>query len=223
MSKALIVYGGWDGHQPKECAEVCRKFLAADGFSVEVSDTLDAFKDEAKLLGLDLIVPIWTMGKLTGEQGGPVFKAVASGVGIAGFHGGMGDAFRENCEWQLMTGGQFVAHPGNKIKYPVYIKDPTHPITHGLKDFVVESEQYYMHVDPSNRVLASTTLPTAGGEGPHSPNGFFEQPQIWTRMYGKGRVFYSAIGHDAEVLVQEPHLTIIKRGFKWAAEGKGKA
>src|SRR5687768_3088918 len=99
--KALIVWGGWDGHQPKEVGEIFERVLREDGFEVEVSNTLDAFLDGEKLKGLDLIVPIWTMGTITGEQLNPVVDAVKSGVGIAGCHGGMCDSFREATEWQF--------------------------------------------------------------------------------------------------------------------------
>jgi type 1 glutamine amidotransferase len=221
MASALIVWGGWNGHQPKEVAEIFRGVLAGEGFSVEVSDTLDAFKDETKLMNLDLIVPVWTMGEITGEQVTPVLKAVRDGgVGIAGCHGGMCDAFRKNCDWQFMTGGQWVAHPGNDgVKYKIHIKDPDHPITKGIKDFDVASEQYYMHVDPAIRVLATTTYPTAGVEGPHVPNGFIEMPQVWTKYYGKGRVFYNALGHHADIFDIPQAKELMRRGFKWAAKG----
>lgn len=214
--KALVVFGGWDGHQPKEVAEIFHRLLREENFDVEVSDTLDAFKDQPKLMDLSLIVPVWTMGKITAEQANPVFAAVKSGVGIAGCHGGMCDSFRENTEWQFMTGGQWVAHPGNDgTKYRVYIKDHDHPITQSLADFDVTSEQYYMHTDPSNRVLATTTFPVA--DGPHVPNGFFEMPVVWTRRYGQGRVFYNSLGHQANIVTAEPCLTIMRRGFLWAA------
>jgi type 1 glutamine amidotransferase len=221
MASALIVWGGWNGHQPKEVAEIFRGVLAGEGFNVEVSDTLDAFKDETKLMNLDLIVPVWTMGEITGEQVTPVLKAVRDGgVGIAGCHGGMCDAFRKNCDWQFMTGGQWVAHPGNDgVKYKIHIKDPDHPITKGIKDFDVASEQYYMHVDPAIRVLATTTYPTAGVEGPHVPNGFIEMPQVWTKYYGKGRVFYNALGHHADIFDIPQAKELMRRGFKWAAKG----
>jgi len=214
--KALIVWGGWDGHQPKQVADVLERALKADGFEVEVSDTLDAFKDAKKLLGLSLIVPHWTMGKITTEQLKPVLEAVQSGVGMAGCHGGMCDAFRDNTDWQFLTGGQWVAHPGNDgVKYTVRITDKTHPITAGLTDFDVASEQYYMHVDPAVKVLATTSFPVA--DGPHVPNGPVEMPVLWTKTYGKGRVFYDALGHTAKVVESEPNLTIMRRGFKWAA------
>ena len=214
--KALIVWGGWDGHQPEEVADLLERALKADGFEVEVSDTLDAFKDAKKLLGLSLIVPHWTMGKITAEQLKPVLEAVQSGVGMAGCHGGMCDAFRDNADWQFLTGGQWVAHPGNDgVKYTVRITDKAHPITAGVEDFEVASEQYYMHVDPAVKVLATTRFPVA--DGPHVPNGPVEMPVLWTKMYGQGRIFYDALGHTAKVVESEPNLTIMRRGFKWAA------
>jgi uncharacterized protein len=214
--KALIVWGGWDGHQPKEVAEIFRRVLTEEEFDVEVSDTLDAFKDQDKLMQLSLIVPVWTMGKISGEQCKPVLEAVKSGVGIAGCHGGMCDSFREDTGWQWMTGGQWVAHPGNdKITYTVKIGPVKHPITEGIKDFQHTSEQYYMHVDPAVKVLATTQFPTA--DGPHSPNGPVDMPVVWTKLWGKGRVFYDSLGHRAHHVESEPNLTIMRRGFLWAA------
>ena len=215
--KALIVWGGWNGHQPKEVADIFNRVLREENFDVEMSDTLDAFKDEAKLMGLSLIVPIWTMGKIAKEQADPVYKAVKSGVGIAGCHGGMCDSFRESTEWQFMTGGQWVAHPGNDgTKYTVRVMKTGHPITEGLSDFPVTSEQYYMHVDPAVKVLATTEFPTA--DGPHVPNGKFDMPVVWTKYYGQGRVFYNSLGHQANIVESEPCLTLMRRGFLWAAK-----
>jgi type 1 glutamine amidotransferase len=214
--KALLVYGGWDGHEPQQVADVLAGALRQDGFEVEVSDSLDAFKDRDKLMQLSLIVPHWTMARITGEQVKPVLDAVESGVGLAGCHGGMCDAFRENTDWHFATGGQWVAHPGNDgVKYTVRITDKMHPITAGLEDFPVASEQYYLHVDPGVKVLATTRFPVA--EGPHTPNGPVEMPVLWTKFYGKGRVFYDALGHTAKLVASEPNLTIMRRGFRWAA------
>ena len=216
--KALIVYGGWDGHQPEQVAAILARALQSEGFDVERSDTLDAFKDAKKLSQLSLIVPHWTMGKITAEQLNPVLAAVADhGVGLAGCHGGMCDAFRDNTDWQFLTGGQWVAHPGNDgVEYTVHITDPTHPITAGITDFPVKSEQYYLHVDPAVKVLATTRFPVA--PGPHTPNGPVDIPVLWTKLYGQGRVFYNALGHTAAVVESEPNLTILKRGFRWASK-----
>lgn len=219
--KALIVWGGWDGHQPKQVAEVFERVLTGKGFEVEVSDTLDAFCDAEKLKGLNLIVPVWTMGQIRGDQLNPVVAAVREGVGIAGCHGGMCDSFREATEWQFMTGGQWVSHPGNDgVEYEVRITDPNHFITQGSTDYSVKSEQYYLHTDPANKVLATTRFPTPGAEGPHTTNDPFDMPVAWTRMYGQGRVFYHSVGHSAEVVAQEETLRLITRGFLWAARAE---
>jgi uncharacterized protein len=210
MKKALIVQGGWQGHEPGPVSEILDQALRERGFEVEVSDTLDAFKDEAKLKELDLIVPLWTMGSITKEQLNPLLEAVRSGVGIAGVHGGMGDSFRQETEYQFMVGGQWVAHPGGDgIVYTVHIEDVDSPITEGMHDFEVSSEHYFMHVDPGNQVLATTRF------------GDTVMPVTWTKMYGKGRVFYCSLGHVAQVFEQDPQiLEMVARGMVWAAEGK---
>jgi type 1 glutamine amidotransferase len=216
VPKALIVYGGWDGHQPGAVAQVLARVLREDGFDVELSDSLDAFGDESKLRSLRLIVPHWTMGSIRPEQLQPVLNAVQAGVGIAGCHGGMCDAFRDATDWHFMTGGQWVAHPGNDgTRYRVHVGPEKSPITDGVADFDVVSEQYYMHVDPAVKVLATTRFPVA--DGPHVANGPVDMPVLWTKLFGRGRVFYSSIGHTPEAVAAEPHLTLLRRGFTWAA------
>ncbi len=214
--RVLIVYGGWEGHRPKESADVLRHALASEGFEVRLSDSLDAFNDK-ELADVRLIVPHWTMGRITPDQLNAVLSAVESGrSGLAGIHGGVCDAFRDTPEWHFLTGGQWVAHPGNDgTRYRVNIAPAPHPVTEGVADFDVASEQYYMHVDPAVRVLATTRFPVAGG--PHVPNGAVDMPVLWTKLYGRGRVFYSSIGHTPQAIAAEPHLTLLRRGFRWAA------
>ncbi len=208
MRQALIVYGGWEGHQPKEVAGLLGDALARAGFSVERANTLDAFLDANRLKSLDLIVPIWTMGTIKREQLEPLLEAVRGGVGLAGCHGGMCDAFRNETEYQFMTGGQWVAHPGNDGRhYRVNIID-RNPITEGIRDFEVWTEKYYMHVDPAIRVMATTTFEDYGDT---------IMPVVWTKTYGKGRVFYCSLGHQANIVAMPPVLTMMARGMRWAA------
>jgi type 1 glutamine amidotransferase len=215
-SRALIVWGGWDGHQPREVAALLARVLQEDGFNVESVNSLDPLGDAGRLAKLDLLVPIWTMGELPEASGRIVCAAVAEGLGVAGCHGGMCDAFRNNTDWQFMTGGQWVAHPGNDgIRYTVRITDRAHPIMREIIDFDVASEQYYMHVDPAVRVLATTRFPIV--DGPHAPNGPVDMPVVWTKFYGSGRVFYNSLGHQADIVAAEPCLTMLRRGFAWAA------
>lgn len=217
--RALILWGGWDGHEPQAVAQVFQGILEEGGYSVEVSDSQDALTDGEALKTLDVIVPIWTMGTIEKELVVNVSEAVASGVGLAGCHGGMCDAFRDNVLWQFMTGANWVAHPGGDgVDYKVNITQPNHQLVSGIVDFKVKSEQYYLHIDPANDVLASTTFPTVPWY--HSPNGPVEMPVAWTRSWGHGRVYYNALGHQANVISQGPALEMIKRGTLWAADGK---
>lgn len=215
--KALIVQGGWDGHEPVQVAKRFSDLLAGEGFEVEISDTLDRFKDEENLQTLSLIIPIWTMGEITEEQLKPVLRAVESGVGIAGCHGGMCDSFRNSVEWQFMTGSQWVAHPFNDgVEYEVnLISNSSSPIVEGMQDFVVKSEQYYLHVDPCVDVLATTSFVIS--EGPHSANGIIKMPVAYTKKWGQGRVFYNSLGHHDDVFDIPEALELMRRGFLWAA------
>jgi type 1 glutamine amidotransferase len=213
MKKALIVYGGWDGHQPAETSAVAAHDLREAGFEVELSDTLDSLGDEKRLKTFDLIVPNWTMGQLTGEQEGALVRAVESGVGLGGFHGGAGDAFRGATAYQFVVGGQFVAHPDDQRDYVVRIVKKDDPIVAGLKDFSVHTEQYFMHVDPSNEVLATTTFQTTSAPW---INGAV-MPVVWKRRHGRGRVFYQSIGHGPRELEVAEVREITRRGLLWAA------
>lgn len=214
--KAIIVQGGWQGHEPAQVAERFRGYLADEGVEVTVSDTLAAFDDGEHLKTLDLIVPIWTMDSIAQEQSKNVRDAVAEGTGLAGCHGGMCDAFRQDVDWQFMTGGQWVSHPGNDgVDYTVNLGPEHGELNEGLSAFPVKSEQYYLHVDPAVKVWATTTFPVA--DGPHSPNGEVKMPQVWTKMWGKGRVFYNALGHVDSVFDASPNAAeMMKRGFRWA-------
>jgi len=213
MKSALIVWGGWQGHEPEKGAALFATFLREQGYEVEISDTLDSYLQAEKMQALSLIVPIWTMGTITKEQERGLLDAVRSGVGIAGWHGCMADSFRNNTEYQFMIGGQWVAHPGNIIDYRVNIVKHDDPIVAGLKDFQMHSEQYYMHVDPMNEVLATTTF-----SGEYAPwIAGCVMPVVWKKRWGQGKVFYSSLGHVVKDFEVPEALTIMQRGMLWAS------
>ncbi|HOU10887.1 MAG TPA: ThuA domain-containing protein [Clostridiales bacterium] len=218
--KALIVYGGWEGHEPELVSQRFKKILEDEGIEVTLSDTLEAYADADFLKTLHLIVPIWTGGKLSGELCSNVSKALASGVGMAGNHGGMCDSFRENTEWQFITGGNWISHPGGLIDYTVNIvKNSSSPIVEGIEDFSVFSEQYYLHFDPSVEILATTRFPLATYY--HCSNKPVDMPVVWTKKWGHGRVFYTSLGHTDIVFEDAPaSQEIMRRGMLWAIEGK---
>ena len=213
MANVFVTWGGWRGHEPEQTADVCAGALRAEGHSVTVSDSLDALTDERFMARQDLIVPVWTMAAITAEQERGLLRAIRAGAGCAGWHGGMGDAFRSNVEYQFMVGGQFICHPGGIIDYRVHIASDD-PIVAGLGDFDMRSEQYFMHVDPSNEVLATTTF--SGEHGGVDWVKGVTMPVAWKKRYGAGRVFYSALGHVAADFEVHEAREIMRRGCLWA-------
>lgn len=243
--RAFIFYGGWDGHEPDLVSARFKKMLEQEGLVVIREDRLDRLADVEFLKTVDLIIPCWTQAHLDDRLCFAVSEAIESGVGIAGCHGGMCDAFRNSVEWQFITGSQWVAHAGPKwahhishgdrenleyVKntYPESLIGQTHTskfevnfkksssslIIQGLDDFSAETEQYYLHVDPSVDVLASTLIQT---KGPHSENGIIEMPVVYTKRWGKGRVFYNSMGHVDKIFEIPQVAEVTRRGFLWAA------
>ena len=209
---ALIFWGGWEGHTPARSAGIVKEILTGHGFDVRMEQGTSALVDPL-LSQLDLIVPVITMTTIEKPQLESLTSAVRGGTGLAGFHGTMCDSFRNETEYQFMTGGQWVAHPGNIIDYRVDIARPNDPIVQGISNFAYRSEQYYMHVDPTNEVLATTTFT---GEHLDFIDGVV-MPVVWKRRYGKGRVFYSALGHTADEFEVPQMRTIFERGALWAS------
>ena len=212
MREAMIVWGGWPGHDPDLCASMIRGWLKAEGFAVRIETTTEAFLDPA-IKNLSLIIPIYTMSKIEKSEALAFCDAVKGGVGLAGHHGGMGDAFRDNVDYQFMCGGQWVAHPGNIIDYKVDVSRPDDPVMAGIESFEHRSEQYYMHIDPAIEVLATTKF-----NADHAPwiDGVV-MPVVWKKRFGEGRVFYSSLGHRAYELDVPEIRTLMTRGMLWAA------
>ncbi|MDE0191761.1 MAG: ThuA domain-containing protein [Gammaproteobacteria bacterium] len=213
MGRVFITWGGWKGHEPEQTAGIFADVLAAEGHDVTVSDSLEALADESFMAGIDLLVPVWTMSQIGREQEAGLLKAIRAGTGCAGWHGGMADSFRLNVEYQFMVGGQFICHPGGVIDYEVNIASDD-PIVAGLDDFEMHSEQYFMHVDPSNEVLATTTF-----KGEHWGIDWVRgvtMPVAWKKSYGAGRVFYSSLGHVARDFDVPEAKEIMRRGCLWA-------
>jgi uncharacterized protein len=214
MKTALMVWGGWEGHEPKLSVDLFASILTSEGYAVETSHSLDSFLDREKLAALDLIVLAWTQGTIAPEQEQGLLDAIRGGVGMAGWHGGMGAAFAQSTEYQFMVGGQWVAHPGDIIDYDVNVIDHHDPITRGLSDFTMHSEQYYMHVDPGNHVLATTTVKTTAVPWVTGTT----IPVVWKRAWGQGRVFYSSLGHVAADFDVPEAREIQRRGMLWASK-----
>ncbi len=214
--KILYTYGGYKGHEPDESVELFKPWLEKEGAVVDLHNSLEPYADEAYMKDVDLVIQTFTMAKITGKQEKGLMKAVESGCGLAGWHGGLCDSFRQNVGYQFMTGGQWVAHPGGIINYTVQVTDHSDPVTAGLKDFDMHSEQYYLHVDPNMKVLATTAFSDKHADW----IGGCTMPVVWKKMYGKGRVFYSSLGHVMKDFKVPEALEIMHRGMKWASASK---
>lgn len=210
MKKALLVAGGWEGHQPEKIADLFADALRREGFAADTVTSLEVLADGATLKSYNLIFPGWTMGQLSKDQTEGLLDAVRSGVGLGGLHGGMGDAFRGNTSYEWMVGGHFVGHP-HVGDYTVCVRDFASPITAGLPDtFTYTSEQYYLLVDPGVHVLADTGYLHEGRA--------VTMPVAWIKRWGKGRVFYCSLGHQPDEFTRFPvALNLSLRGLLWAA------
>jgi len=222
MKKALIIQGGWDGHEPVLVASYFKSLLENQGFEVEVYDTLEKLESLEFVKSFDVFVPVWTMGEISKVQCDHVIEAVGGGMGLIGCHGGMCDAFRNNIDWQFMTGGNWVSHPGgDNVTYKVNMKQSSSVLVEGIHDFEVTSEQYYLHVDPVVEVLATTRFPVV--DWYHSTNKEVDMPVVWTKNWGHGRVYYTSLGHHADILKMKPVTALLEKGIKWVYEGKALA
>ncbi|GLW10215.1 hypothetical protein Misp01_53430 [Microtetraspora sp. NBRC 13810] len=214
--RALVVRGGWEGHVPVPATELFIPHLVDSGFDVTVSEDLDVYRDHELLAGTDLIVQCWSMGRLTPEQSAGLVAAVHAGTGFAGWHGGIVGTFTDSKDYLRMVGGLFLFHPDEFLDYRVTVEreHADHPIMAGIADFDVHSEQYWMLTDGLSTVLASTVISdeTAGHGG--EPLGM---PVVWTRRWGRGKLFFSAIGHRMADLEAPAVRTLTGRGLVWAA------
>jgi len=209
--KVLVVWGGWEGHKPELFASHVENWLITEKADYKINNGLDAYDDYDELIKYDLIIQSVTMDEISKKQEENLLKAVLSGVGIAGAHGGLVDSFRKNTNYQFMIGGQWVAHPGNIIKYKVKMLEDE--LTSGLSDFEIVSEQYYMHYDPNVKIIAETKF----NDEIYPWINNVVMPIAWKKMYGKGKVFFISIGHDPdEFMVYKDGWELLTRGFMWA-------
>jgi uncharacterized protein len=210
--RALVVRGGWAGHQPVACTELFLPLLRAGGYAVEVAETLDVYADRAALDRADLVVQCWTGGSLSARQEDNLVERVRAGAGFAGWHGGVTATAYESRKYHYMVGGQFLCHPGDVVDHDIAVTGE-HPIVAGVGAYAVRTEQYFCHVDPGVTVLATTTFNGAHG-APETAGTVM--PVVWLREFGRGRVFVSTLGHGPDDLRVPQTRTVIERGLLWA-------
>ncbi|MGB1020761.1 MAG: ThuA domain-containing protein [Flavobacteriaceae bacterium] len=212
----LLVFGGWPGHQPEAFGAKMAAWFEKHNAKVTQAQETSVYADEKLMNSVDLIVQHITMSEMDQKDSRGLLKAVSQGVGFAGCHGGIGDSFRDNTEYQYMVGGQFVKHPGGQIDHKIHFVDLEDPTVKGLADFEIKTEQYYMHVDPNVKVLATTQFTNKYDDW----IGGAIIPVSWKKYHGAGRVFYSSLGHIPEVFDHATFWTHLTRGIYWASESK---
>lgn len=217
MKRVAVVWGGYEGHEPKAAVDRFVPSLKEAGLAVELFDSLDLYRDLGAMRGYALILQCWTMGEIIPDQEIALATAVREGVGLAGWHGGLTDSFRAAPLYQFVVGGQFVTHSPGPVRYRVHIERPSDgppdPVVAGIEDFDMESEQYYHHVDANNQVLATTSF-VGFDEGLCAGAAV---PFVWKRTFGAGRIFYAGFGHVATDFDVPQAFEITRRGILWAA------
>lgn len=225
---ALVVRGGWDGHHPVEATDLFIPFLRENDFEVTIEDDPQVYADAARMAATDLVLQSVTMSQASREAVSGLRAAVAAGTGLAGWHGGIADSFRNSSDYLQLVGGQFVTHPSkhpdhvrgdetdNYLEYTVNLTElgRGHEIMAGLDDFTLTTEQYWVLHDDLIDVLATTTHPVQPYHPWHRP---ITSPAVWTREWGTGRIFVATPGHSLDVLQNENVKTIVERGMLWAA------
>ena len=225
---ALVVRGGWDGHEPIETTDSVMPFLSAQGFDIRVEEGTAVYADEEVMSSVDLIVQVNTMNTIAPEELAGLTRAVIGGAGLAGWHGGIADSYRNSADYLQLIGGQFAHHAAvpqdertgeqadHYLDFTVNIVDDRreHPIVAGLDDFDLHTEQYWVLSDAYNDVLATTEIVHRPFDAWHRP---FTVPVVWTRLWGAGRIFVCTAGHKLDVLNEPPVRTIVERGLLWAS------
>ncbi|MED7929485.1 ThuA domain-containing protein [Nonomuraea sp. LP-02] len=226
--RALVVRGGWEGHAPVEATELFIPFLEKNGFEVRRADSPAPYADASYMSGVDLIVQCYTMGTIQPDELKGLEAAIRAGTGMAGWHGGIADSYRNSSDYLHLIGGQFACHPGkhpderegtqadNFVPYTVNLLPEAagHPITAGLSDFDLVTEQYWVLTDDYIDVLATTTQQVRPWDPWHRE---VTSPALWTRRWGEGRIFVTTPGHSLDVLQHDTVRTIIERGMLWAS------
>ncbi|GAA3638794.1 ThuA domain-containing protein [Kineosporia mesophila] len=224
--RALIVRGGWEGHQPVAATELFIPFLESSGYDVTIAEKPAVYADAGLMGTIDLVVQCVTMSSIEKDEVAGLRAAVAAGCGLAGWHGGIADSYRDSADYLQLIGGQFACHPGrhpdervgdatdNFIPYRVDVVRDDHPVTAGVPSFDLVTEQYWVLSDGLSDVLATTTLAAQPwNEWTRPVTG----PAVWTRQWGSGRVFVATPGHDVDTLRVPSVRTLIERGLLWAS------
>lgn len=202
--KTLLLTGG-PVHDGKAIGDVVFEAMNMTGkFDItRVHGDLDALLTD-RIAPFELVVFYWTMDQINESQKRGLMNHIAAGNGFVTFHSGA-DSFRGDPDYRSFVGGYFIGHPKYR-QYQVSVTENDSPITKDIVEFMITDEQYYLDYNPQVNVLAN---------GLHKGK---TMPVLWTKDWGKGRIFYNALGHDAKACQQEVFQKLMIRGALWAAK-----
>lgn len=204
----LLVGGGV--HDWRACGAVLKELLAAQpDFNLSVVEDDQRILSSRELYGFQSMVLYWTVGEITAAEVAAWSRWLKSGRGLLGIHGAAA-SFKASDPYRAMLGGYLLGHPPLR-EYLVSVLDREHPVTAGIEEFTVRDEQYLCSYDGRLNVLA-----TALYQGrPH--------PVIWARGWGRGRVLFNALGHDADACRHSVFQELVVRGVRWTAAAADEA
>lgn len=202
MASILLLSGG-AVHDHKSCGVVLREVLSGcPDFSTDhVDDDLDVLLSP-RMASFDAMVMYWTGGEIPDSHLTSWSNWLKGGKGLVSVHGGAA-SFKHSDEYRAMLGGHLVSHPHYR-DYQVSITEAVHPITDGLDEFMVRDEQYLCSYDSRVSVLANALHKGVA------------HPVIWVKEWGRGRICFNALGHDAAACSNPTFGRLIARGTRWA-------
>jgi putative membrane-bound dehydrogenase-like protein len=198
----LLFLGDEAGHQPRTRYEVIRPVLAARGIHLDYADSLDVLRPET-LSRYDGLIIYANHPKITADQEKALLEYVASGKGFIPIHCAS-YCFLNSPRYIALVGAQFRSH-GTGVFRPQVVR-PDHPIMQGYEPFRSWDETYVhtKHNEQGRTVLEVRT------------DGDVKEPWTWVRQEGKGRVFYTAWGHDLRTWSHPGFHNLLERGIRWA-------
>ena len=201
--KTLLLFREGQHHDFPTNAATLRAFLTESGefdvtatgdFSILASPQLDSY---------DLILNFTFNHEIDAAEEDGLLAFVANGKGLLGLHTAT-ITFPRSTGYKDLIGGWLDGHAPYG-PFPVTITDKHHPVTAGLSDFTITDELYACTCDPSIKVLATAQWKDK------------DHPMVWTKPYGKGRVCYVALGHDAAAFADATFRRLVCQASAWAA------
>lgn len=215
--KVLLITGG-HGFEEKPFFQVFR-----DNPEITVTEATHAGKDadafdRSDLLQYDVVVLYDMRKSITAGQKEKFLSLFKHGTGLVVLHHAL-VSYQHWPDYERIIGGRYPEADGkagvvtpqvgyqHDVDIPVKIVAPDHPITAGMKDFVIKDEIYWgFHTQPDVVPLITTTLPKSG------------KPLAWCRTEGKSRVVYLQLGHGPSAYEDPNYRMLVARSIKWAAK-----